>query len=212
MNLIFDLIQLVIQITLFGGVTFIVFNMVRSKKFKSAKTDIQYLQARLSQLRLALKAKVKRKSNVFRSMMKTAIVEGDLFDTSLKSLVEVNFNTGQDFQKYFETSKQLFNIASVDNKGTGLAEHTNENDYMSNDFKTEMDIIRIIKEMVDLNSKINHRVEEHNRTNTQKLERVESLMFPLITEVNRVFNVDASGAHIAAAPTATASSNTPKAS
>jgi uncharacterized membrane protein YebE (DUF533 family) len=95
---IFDLLNTVIKITLVAGGAFIVFNVMRSKKFNSTKTDLQNLQARLSQLRLALKAKVKRKSNIFRTMIKTAIIEGDLFDTSTRNLIDVKFETSDDFQ------------------------------------------------------------------------------------------------------------------
>lgn len=187
MDFIFDLIQLVIQITLFGGSAYIAIHLLRSKKFNSTKTDVQNLQARISQLRLALKAKAKRKANTFRSMSKAPIIEGDLFSSTLRSLSEIKFETSDDFQMYFEISKQLVKIISVDNKGEGLANQSVENNYMCNDFKTEMDIIRIIKEMADLSSRVNNRIEEHNRTNSQKLQRVDSLVFPAMTEVNRVF-------------------------
>jgi hypothetical protein len=186
-DFIFDLIQLVIQITLFGGSAYIVIHLLRSKKFNSTKTEVQNLHARISQLRLALKAKVKRKSNTFRSMSKAQIIEGDLFSSTLKSLCEVRFETSDDFQMYFEISKQLVKIISVDNKGEGLDNQSIENNYMCNDFKIEMDIIRIIKEMSDMSARVNQRIEEHNRTNSQKLQRVDSLVFPAITEVNRVF-------------------------
>lgn len=187
MDFIFDLIQLIIQITLFGGSTYIVIHFMRSKKFNSTKTDVQNLQARISQLRLALKAKVRRKSNTFRTMSKASVVEGDLFDSTLKSLCEVKFETSDDFQMYFEISKQIVKIISIDNKGEGITNQAVENNYMCNDFKTEMDIIRIIKEMSELSARVNHRTDDHNRTNSQKLSRVDSLVFPAITEVNRVF-------------------------
>lgn len=191
MDFIFDLIQLIIQITLFGGSAYIVIHFMRSKKFNSTKTDVQNLQARISQLRLALKAKVKRKSNTFRAMSKAPIIEGDLFASTLKSLTEVKFETSDDFQMYFEISKQLVKIISVDNKGEGLNNSAVENNYMCNDFKIEMDIIRIIKEMSDLSARVNHRIEDHNRTNSQKLQRIDNLVFPAMTEVNRVFKSEA---------------------
>jgi hypothetical protein len=185
---IFDLLNTVIKITLVAGGAFIVFNVMRSKKFNSTKTDLQNLQARLSQLRLALKAKVKRKSNIFRTMIKTAIIEGDLFDTSTRNLIDVKFETSDDFQEYFDVSRQIVSMINVEN-GTAH-EAATENNFMSSDFKTEMDIIRIIKEMVDLSAKINARVEDHNRTSSQKLKKVDPLVFASITEINRVFKAD----------------------
>ncbi len=188
MDAIFDLINLVIKITLATGGVFIVFNMLRSKKFNSTKSDLQLLQARLSQLRLALKAKVKRKTNAFRTMLQSPIIEGDLFDNITRSLVDVKFETSEDFQNYFDISRQTLNLIQIENGTT--AEANPENNYMSNDFKSEMDILRIIKEMTELSAKINNRVEEHNRTSSQKLKKVDPLYFSSITEVNRVFKGD----------------------
>ncbi|MGZ3691030.1 MAG: hypothetical protein ACXVAX_05990 [Pseudobdellovibrio sp.] len=172
--------------------------MVRSKKFNSTKTDLQNLEARLSQLRLALRAKVKRKSNAFRSMLKSSIVEGDLFDNTVKSLCDVKFDSSEEFQHFFDISRQLVKMITVD-LGSEAGERTSENNFMSNDFKTEMDILRIIKEMVDISAKINHRVVEHNRTSSQKLPRVDPIMFAAITEVNRVFKGDEAAAASAGA-------------
>ena len=188
MEFIFDLLNTVIKISLFTGCAYIAFNFARSKKINTAKTDLQNLEARLSQLRLALKAKIKRKANVFRTMLKTPIVEGDLFDSTVRSLMDVKFETADDFQTYFDISRQIVKIITVENKE--VEQVASENNYMSSDFKTEMDIIRIIKEMTDVSAKINHRVEEHNRTSSHKLKRVDSLMFPSVTEVNRVFKVE----------------------
>lgn len=192
MDAIYELFNLVIKITLAAGALYIVFNVVRSKKINSTKTDLQNLQARLSQLRLALKAKVKRKSNVLRTMIKSSIIEGDVFDTTTRSLLDIKFETSDDFQNYFDVSRNIVGMIHVDNGTT--AEATSENNYMSNDFKTEMDIIRIVKEMIELSGKINSRVEEHNRTNSQKLQKVDGLSFPSSSEVHRIFKSDDNGA------------------
>lgn len=188
MDTIFDLLNIVIKITLVAGGTFALFKVLKTKKFHSAKSEIDNMQARLSQLRLALKAKVKRKSNSFRTMIKTSIIEGDLFDTATRSLVDVKFETSDDFQSYFDISHNIAKMIQVEN-GT-LQEANSENSYMSTDFKVEMDIIRIIKEMTMLSARINNRVEDHNRTSSQKLKKVDNLVFNSITEVNRVFKAE----------------------
>lgn len=190
MDAIFDLFNVILKLILGCGVIFIGLTFLKSKKFLNAKNDIQNLQARLSQIRLALKGKTKRKSNVFRAGIKASIVEGDIYDSNLKSLTEVKFETSEDFQAYFDISKQLVKMIQISGDGASTPAHVLDNNYMSSDFKTEMDIIRLIKEMSDLSSKINSRVEEHNRTSTQKLQRVDSLVFPSITEVNKVFKGD----------------------
>jgi hypothetical protein len=188
---IYELLNTVIKITLAAGALFITFSVMRSKKINSTKTDLQNLQARLSQLRLALKAKVKRKSNVLRTMIKSSIIEGDVFDTTTRSLLDVKFESSDDFQTYFDISRNIVGMIHVDNGTTGDA--GSENNFMSSDFKTEMDIIRIIKEMIDLSSRINSRVEEHNRTSSQKLQKVDPLTFAASSEVHRVFKVDEAG-------------------
>lgn len=192
MDAIYELLNTVIKITLAAGALFIAFNVVRSKKINSTKIEMQNLQARLSQLRLALKAKVKRKSNVLRTMIKSSIIEGDVFDTTTRSLLDIRFESSDDFQNYFDVSRNIVGMIHVD-AGT-TAESNPENNYMSSDFKTEMDIIRIIKEMIDLSGKINSRVEEYNRTSSQKLQKVDALTFPSSSEVHRVFKSDDAGA------------------
>ena len=184
MDAIFDLFSAFIKLNLVVGGFYILFSVLRSKKFHSAKSEIDNMQARLSQLRLALKAKVKRKSNHFRTMLKTAIIEGDLFDTATRSLAEVRFETSEDFQSYFDISRGIMKLISFQNE---TLQEVDENSYMSTDFKTEMDIIRIIKEMIELSKRINDRVETYNRTSTQKLKNVDELSFGSITEIHRVF-------------------------
>ena len=191
MDSILDLFNVVIKIALFGGGAFIAFNMMKSKKFNNVKTDVQNLEAKLAQLRLALKGKVKKKSNVFRSMSKTAIIEGDLLDGLLKNLCDVKFESSEDFQRYFDFSKQLVSIIQIESSGENASAQMIDNSYMTSDFKTEMDIVRIIKEMTDLSSRINSRIDEHNRTGIgQKLKRVDGLVFPAMTEVNRIFKTE----------------------
>ena len=154
----------------------------------SFKTDMQNLQARLSQYRLALKGKVKKKSNVMRAAYIANIVEGDLFDSAIQQLVNNKFESSDDFQDYFDTSRKLVRMIQIESKEP-VAD--TENNYMSHDFKTEMDIVRIIKDMCDLSAKINSRIEDHKRTSGQKTPRIDSLVFPAITEVNRIFNAEA---------------------
>jgi hypothetical protein len=187
---IFELFNVILKLVLGCGVVFIGMTFLKSKKFLNAKNDIQNLQARLSQLRLALKGKIKRKSNVFRAGIKCNIIEGDIYDSALKSLTEIKFENSEDFQSYFDISKHLVKILQISGDNENVPSHALENNYMSSDFKTEMDIIRLIKEMTDLSSKINIRVEEHNRNSNQKLQRVDSLVFPAIAEINKVYKAD----------------------
>ena len=161
----------------------------KTKKMSSFKTDMQNLQARLSQHRLAIKGKVKKKSNVMRASYAASIVEGDLFDSAIQQLVSNKFESSDDFQDYFDVSRKLVRMIQIESKEP-VTETSIENNYMSHDFKTEMEIVRIIKDMCDLSAKINSRIEEHKRTSGQKTPRVDSLVFPAITEINRIFNAE----------------------
>lgn len=192
-----DLILIFLKLALAGGAIMFAMHMFKSKKFNSVKTDIQNLQAKISQLRLALRGKVKRKSNVFRSQFKGPLVDGDLLDNSLKELADNPFETGQHFQDYFDLSRRLVNHQLSESAGDSAPSIVAENNFMSSDFKTEMDIIRMIKEMSDLSAKINSKVEEYNRVNpNQKLPRVESLVFPSMSEVTRIFENSDLGASV----------------
>jgi hypothetical protein len=58
-----------------------------------------------------------------------------------------------------------------------------------------MDIIRIIKAMTDLSSKINVRIEECNRiTPNQPMAKVDSLIFASMVEINRIFKSEGDSA------------------
>ncbi len=166
MESIFDLISIVVKISLFGGAVFLVLSVFKTKKLSSFKNDVQNLQARLSQLRMALKGKVKKKSNVIRASYASSIVEGDQFDQAVQQLVNNKFESSDDFQDYFDTSRKLVRMLQIESKEP-LPETSVENNYMSHDFKTEMEIMRIIKDMCDLSAKINVRIEEHKRTSGQ---------------------------------------------
>ena len=61
-----------------------------------------------------------------------SIVEGDLFDNTVKSLCEIKFDSSDDFQHFFDISRQLVKMIMVD-LGSEASERTSENNFMSND-------------------------------------------------------------------------------
>lgn len=194
MDSIIDLFNMVLKIAFFGGVLLVASNIVRYKKSSNIKTEIQNLQARLSKLRLSLKSKVKKKSQIFRSSFsKTAITEGDMIDVALKELIENAFETSDQFQMYFEQSRKIVNFIQVETASESSQTNDLENNFMCSDFKTEMDIVRIIKEMSTISSRINSRVEDNNRAYPgQLLKSVDGMLFDSLNEVNRVFKTDES--------------------
>jgi hypothetical protein len=186
---IIELFNTILKIAFFGGIVLLVTKFVKFKRSSSVKSDVLNLQAKLSQLRLALKGKIKKKSNIFRGSFKTAIGEGDMIDNALKQLVDSPFESSEDFQAYFDLSRRIVNFIIVENSGDAASQMTLENNFMCSDFKTEMDIVRIIKEMTDISSRINARIEENNRMNpNQPITKVDPLIFTSMAEINRIFN------------------------
>ena len=155
-----------------------------------ARTSITHLHA----LYNGGTAKVKKKSHVFRSSFtKTAITEGDMIDVALRELLENPFDTSEQFQKYFEQSRKIVNFIQVETGEEPSQTSDLENNFMCSDFKTEMDIVRIIKEMSTISSRINSRVEDNNRSYPgQPLKRVDGMAFESLNEINRIFKTDES--------------------
>lgn len=191
-DLIIDLFNMVLKIAFFGAILLVASSIVKYKKSSNIKTEIQNLQARLSKLRLSLKSKVKKKSQIFRSSFtKTAITEGDMIDVALKELVENPFETSEQFQMYFDQSRKIVNFIQIETAAEPSQSTDLENNFMCSDFKTEMDIVRIIKEMSMISSRINSRVEDNNRSYpSQLLKRVDGMAFESLNEVNRIFKTD----------------------
>ena len=191
MELIVGLFSIVLQIAFLGVVVLLITKFSKFKKSSSVHSNILNLQAKLSQLRLALKGKVKKKSNIIRSSFKMPISEGDKIDHDLKKLGDCLFETSEDFQAYFDLSRSLLSLIAAESGSDSAAKMNLENDFMCSDFRIEMDIVRIIKEMMDISSKINVRVVENNRINPSKpLTKVDSLIFTSMVEVNRIFKAE----------------------
>jgi len=193
MDAMFDLIIYLLKFSMAGGFLLLALKLMRIKKSSTIKAEVLHLQAKLSRARMALKGKIKKKSNVFRALIKVALTEGDPIDTSLKQLTENNLETSQDFQNYFDVSRKIVSLIHDDtNKNANSAAEVGiENDFMCSDFKTELDIIRIIKQMTDLSAKINILVETNNQGNPNyPLEKVDDLIFSSLVDVNRVFKDD----------------------
>lgn len=208
---IIELFNTILKIAFFGGMVILVTKFMKFKKASSVKSDVLNLQAKLSQLRLALRGKIKKKSNIFRSSFKTGITEGDMIDNALKQLVDNPFESSEDFQAYFDLSRRIVNFIQVENNGDASSKMNVENDFMCSDFKTEMDIVRVIKEMTDISSKINSRIEDNNRMNPgNPIAKVDSLVFTSLVEINRIFKEDTHTASFK--PTPTGDDSTEKAS
>ncbi len=188
MESIIDLFNTLLKVAFFGGLVLLITKFIKFKKFNTAKAEISNLQAKLSQLRLALKGKVKKKSNTFRASLKTALHEGDPIDTAFKDLIDNPLESGADLQSYFDLSRKIVGFLHLENKTEAAPDANIENNFMCSDFKTEMDIVRIIKEMTDFTSRINSRIEDYNRLNPNyPIPKNDSLVFDSLTEIHRIF-------------------------
>lgn len=186
------------------------FKCIEFKKKSEAKNYIQSLNAKLSILRMNLKSKVKKKSYKYRSLFKNGVSPGDPIDLVLNELVDLKLESGEDLQKYFDLSKRINSLLITENyrhkektleKPIDKMERTDkpvvaeirqekmgQEDFMGTDFKSEISIIRVIKDMVEISLILNKRVDAYNILNPKApIQNVNPLIFPSMSEVNRIF-------------------------
>ncbi len=206
-----SLLVTILQISIGCSIIFFIFNFLRQQQKNIIITEIKNLEARMSSFRLILKAKVKKKSNYFRSVSPAAIKQGDAFDGVATELAELPFESNEDFEKYFILSKQL-NIliqhefaqhnaaaeSSITKKATvqkiapmPLNPDTNEvlPDFMTADIKNEFAIIKAIHDMIGLSVTLKSKIDHFNATNL-KTQRpsVQIIHFPSVIAVQKIFS------------------------
>lgn len=178
-----------------------------------AKKQIDHLQAKMSMLRISLKAKVKKKVNLFKTRYVDPANTGDTIDQTLNLVLENKFETSEDFQNYFDHSKKVNDIIKVDIEAQQAEAEPPKTilpykpsteprpvsppqpesvqkfeDFMGSDFKNELAIVRLIKEMVETSKQLNERIIFYNRLNKKSKYKVsEELIFSSLSDVNRVF-------------------------
>lgn len=189
----------ILQISIGCAFAYQVFNFLRKKKKDGVHNEIKKLEARMSSLRLILKAKVKRKSQYFRSLITATVRQGDIFDLALCELAELPFEQNEQFEKYFAISKQLNNLLKVDRPEMGeiaAPENSSGNqsaDFMTNDFKNEFVIIKAIHEMIDLSVVLKTKVDHYNMINPEKSHpEIKIIQFPSVSDVQKVFSIHSS--------------------
>lgn len=215
MTTILDLLSMLFDFTLFGSVILFVIKFFHHQKNMGAKKQIDNLQAKIAILRMSLKAKVKKKVNLFKNRYVDPTNSGDTVDSTLNLMLENKFETSEDFQNYFDHSKKVNETIKVDieaqkqNKEISLKNiptHKQANepnpsrevppagmtqkfeDFMGTDFKNELSIIRLIKDMVETTLQLNERIIFYNRLNKKsKYKPTEELIFSSLSDVNRVF-------------------------
>ncbi len=93
--------------TLAGAGLYFLVRILQFRQKQSAKNEIQKLQARVSMLRIALKAKVKKRANSTRVFFSKNIVPGDILESEIDQLGENKFETSKDFQTYYDRIKNI---------------------------------------------------------------------------------------------------------
>lgn len=199
MDTIQSLISYLAYIGFFGGTLVFILRFLQDRKKVTGLKQISGTQARLAMLRISIKAKIKKKSLQFRASFKKAIPKGEIVDQLLEEMTDLKFETGHDFQKYFDLSKKIKTYVNVDNAAAASSNGTpNEapipasgptEDFMSSDFKNELAIIRLIKEIVEVSSDLNRKIDGYNSSNKSKpLPRLDALQFSSMIEVNKIFD------------------------
>lgn len=199
-ELLVEIIQVLLSylayIGFFGAFLFVVLKFLRDRRKMSGLKQISNSQARLAMLRITFKAKIKKKALQFRASFKKAIPKGEVVDLALDEMLTLKFETGDEFQRYFDICKKVNVFLSAD-KAAGEpnpnapAHDTSQifEDFMSTDFKNELAIIRLIKEMTEVSTELNKKIDAYNNLNlTKPVPKVDSLYFISLIDVNRVFD------------------------
>lgn len=204
------LIAAIIQGLVGCAIVYFVLNFLRQKKKDSVFDEIKNIEAKMANMRLILKAKVKKKSNFFRSTSPVPIKTGDPFDVAATELADLAFENNEDFEKYFTLSKQLntyiklsllkkqgeeapapsAEAAYVDLKSvvdTNKPKETPE--FMTTDIKNEFTIIKIIHEMITVSKALKKKIEDFNYTHPKTPINIpQVIQFASITEVKKIFS------------------------
>lgn len=202
MDVILSLLSSIFNITLIGAALFCTIKFIEYRRTLHTKNEIQSLQARVSILRMALKSKVKKKANSFRSKFVRPINQGDPFDNAICELTENKFETGEDFQMYFDLSTKINSFINAEVKlttdaATNKKTSSQFEDFMGPDLKNELAIIRTIKEITEIIAKFNVKADVYNKLKVKsKVTLLDPLIFSSLTEVNRIFTDDSENSFV----------------
>ena len=191
---ILSLLGLIIKITIMGFGTFIVLHVLRSMKRRTLRDDISKVEAKMAAYRINLKNRVKKKAKHFKASYPSSITSGEPIDVSLSQLSELTFEKNSDFQDYIELCRKINNfieLAKVD-KGveTGQPVHhdADQCDFMGTDFKNEINIVRLINDMVTVSKTLNKQVSRYNHFDRRaKMIAPEPINFTSLFELQKVF-------------------------
>lgn len=176
-------------------------------KFNHAKNDIALLNAKIIALRMALRVRVKIKLSSFRERFGKWIDSGIEIDKALNEMSSAKYESGEDFQKYFDLSRHIITMMKNDIRFSAqfnrASEHPDQIDsatessklfyeFCGPDYKNEIALVRVIKEITDTHNKLSKKIAEFNlqHKNRKKfvpLPPVLPIQFDFMTEINTIF-------------------------
>lgn len=175
-----------------GFGTFIVLHVLRSMKRRTLRDDISKVEAKMAAYRINLKNRVKKKAKHFKASYPAGITTGEPIDVSLSQLSDLTFEKNSDFQDYIDLCRKINNfieLAKVD-KGVEAtpAQDTHQSDFMGTDFKNEINIVRLINDMVIVSKTLNKQVIRYNHFDRRaKMIAPEPINFTSLFELQKVF-------------------------
>lgn len=175
-----------------GFGTFIVLHVLRSMKRRTLRDDISKVEAKMAAYRINLKNRVKKKAKHFKASYPASITSGEPIDVSLSQLSELTFEKNSDFQDYIELCRKINNfieLAKVDKGAEVTPTHdVDKCDFMGSDFKNEINIVRLINDMVTVSKTLNKQVSRYNHFDRRaKMIAPEPINFTSLFELQKVF-------------------------
>lgn len=177
--------------TLFGAGLILVLNVLKFRSNLKTKNELLRLQARISILRMNIRAKVKRRANEFRKYFAASITPDDLLDKDLNGILEIKFEIGADFQKYFDSINNIHSMVTALNKDPNAPTEK----YFEEDPRLELVILRFVKEMKDSSKSYIEKAEKYNKANPkQKIDMVDPLNFDAMSTIENALCYDPANA------------------
>lgn len=192
------LLGLIVKITILGFGTFIILHVLRSMKKRTLRDEISKIEAKMAAFRINLKARVKKKAKRFRATYPSNIAVGEPIDVILTQLSELNFEKNSDFQDYIDLCKKInsyIDLANVDKNSDAQPAVTDGDhcDFMGTDFKNEINIVRLINDMVMVSKSLAKQTGRYNHFDRRaKLALPDPISFSSLFELQKVYkNKDA---------------------
>lgn len=193
---IYVLVGLIVKITITGFLTFVILQALKSVKRRALREEIANVEAKMAAYRINLKNRVKRKAKRFRGTYPVNILKDSPFDNALNQLTSITFENNSEFQVYMDLCKRinaLIEVAKIDKHSdtakAKLAE-TEKCDFMCTDFKNEINIVRLINDMVSVSKTLTKQVERFNSLNGRVKRSVPAtITFDSLMELQQVFKI-----------------------